>query len=91
MRFSCLGLACLVLYGVGSTAKPATTGTAPSGLAPSDTEIRRILVDRIDVQKQSVGIVVGVIESHSHRVIAYGNLEKGDNRRLDGDHSVSVR
>jgi hypothetical protein len=29
---------------------------------PSDTAIRRILADRIDKHRQSVGIVVGIIE-----------------------------
>ena len=52
---------------------------------PPDSEIRQILVDRIDKQHQSVGIVVGVIEPAGRRVIAYGSLEKGDKRSLDGD------
>jgi CubicO group peptidase (beta-lactamase class C family) len=77
-------LACLVLYATGSIAQPTAV------TAPSDAEIRRILVDRIDVQKQSVGIVVGVIEPHEQRVIAYGGLEKGDKRRLDGDSIFEI-
>ena len=48
-------------------------------------EIREILVKRIDQQKQAVGIVVGVIEPAGRRVIAHGNLAKGDPRTLDGD------
>jgi len=48
-------------------------------------EIREILVKRIDQQKQAVGIVVGVIEPAGRRVVAYGNLAKGDPRTLDGD------
>jgi hypothetical protein len=47
--------------------------------------IRKILVDRIDVQKQSVGIVVGVIEPSGRRVVAYGKLAKDDPRPLNGD------
>ena len=50
-----------------------------------DAEIRKILVDRVDVQHQSVGIVVGVITPEGRRVIAYGHLEKGDSRPLNGD------
>jgi serine-type D-Ala-D-Ala carboxypeptidase/endopeptidase len=80
MRFSCLGLACCVLYVAVATAQ-----TPPIAATPTDAEIRRILMERIDVRKQSVGIVVGVIDSTGRRVIAYGNLEKGDKRRLDGD------
>src|SRR6476659_7663212 len=48
-------------------------------------EIREILVERIDQQKQAVGIVVGVIEPNGRRVVAYGNLANGDSRTLDGD------
>jgi len=80
----CLGLACLVLHATGSISQPSAV------TAPSDAEIRRILVDRIDVQKQSVGIVVGVVEPHGRRVIAYGNLEKGDKRTLDGDSIFEI-
>jgi serine-type D-Ala-D-Ala carboxypeptidase/endopeptidase len=57
---------------------------------PSDDEIREILVKRIDQQKQAVGIVVGVIEPHGRRVVAYGNLAKdklanSNAGTLDGD------
>lgn len=52
---------------------------------PPDSEIRQILVDRIDVQHQSVGIVVGVIGPEGRRVVAYGHLEKDDPRPLNGD------
>jgi D-alanyl-D-alanine-carboxypeptidase/D-alanyl-D-alanine-endopeptidase len=51
----------------------------------STDEIREILVKRVDQQKQAVGIVVGVIEPDGRRVVAYGNLAKGDPRMLDGD------
>jgi CubicO group peptidase (beta-lactamase class C family) len=47
--------------------------------------IREILEKRVDHQKQAVGIVVGVIEPTGRRVVAYGNLAKGDQRKLDGD------
>jgi serine-type D-Ala-D-Ala carboxypeptidase/endopeptidase len=77
---SYLGLACLVWYGAA-----AQTSTSSSSAAPSDAEIRRILAERIDVQKQGVGIVVGVIDPHGRRVVAYGALEKGDKRPIDGD------
>jgi CubicO group peptidase (beta-lactamase class C family) len=52
---------------------------------PSDSEIRQILVDRVDVKHRSVGIVVGVIGPEGRRVIAHGRLAKGDSRPLDGD------
>jgi serine-type D-Ala-D-Ala carboxypeptidase/endopeptidase len=80
MRRMCVGLICLVLPVAAAIAQ-----TPPPAAAPPDSEIRRILIDRIDTQKQGVGIVVGVIEPRGRRVIAYGSLEKGDKRPLDGD------
>src|SRR5437867_4262223 len=56
----------------------------PPGV-PSDEEIRKILVQRIDEAKQSVGIVVGVIEPKGRRIISYGALAKDDKRPLNGD------
>jgi len=57
----------------------------PESDMPSDAEIRQILVDRIDAQHQSVGIVVGIVGPEGRRIIAYGHLEKGDSRPLNGD------
>jgi CubicO group peptidase (beta-lactamase class C family) len=51
----------------------------------SDAEIRKIIADRIDAQKQSVGIVVGVIEPAGRRVVSHGSVAKGDTRPLNGD------
>ena len=52
---------------------------------PSNDEIRKILVDRIDRDRQSVGIVVGVIEHGGRRIISHGTLAKGDDRPVTGD------
>ena len=51
----------------------------------SDADIRQILVERIDVQRQSVGIAVGVIAPDRHSVITYGHLSKHGQRPVDGD------
>lgn len=51
----------------------------------SDAEIRNLLVDRIDKDHQSVGIVIGVIEPAGRRIVSYGNLAKDDKRPLNGD------
>jgi hypothetical protein len=40
----------------------APTQAAPTAAPPSDSQIREILAHRIDVEQQSVGIVVGVID-----------------------------
>jgi serine-type D-Ala-D-Ala carboxypeptidase/endopeptidase len=72
-------LLCLALCIVGSA------HAAGRAAAPSDAAIRQILVNRIDKEKQGVGIVIGVIDAKGQRVVAYGSLEKGDKRPLDGD------
>lgn len=40
-----------------------------------DKDIRTILADRIDVQKQGVGIVVGVIDPSGRRTVGYGGVD----------------
>jgi serine-type D-Ala-D-Ala carboxypeptidase/endopeptidase len=58
---------------------------ASSQTLPSDQEIRQILVDRVDVQHKSVGMVVGIVTPNGRRLIAYGHLNQGDPRELNGD------
>jgi CubicO group peptidase (beta-lactamase class C family) len=71
----------LMLLMAASGALPQSSQSS----APSDAEIRQILFDRADIRHQSVGIVVGMIGPEGRRVVAYGHLEKGDARPLDGD------
>ena len=71
----------LVTFGLAA----ASPARAQTSAVPSDEEIRKILVDRIDAQKQSVGIVVGVIEPSGRRIVSYGKLAKDDPRPLNGD------
>jgi CubicO group peptidase (beta-lactamase class C family) len=61
------------------------TNAAAQSPLPSHDDIRKILVDRIDRDHQSVGIVVGVIEPSGRRIISYGTLAKDDKRPVDGD------
>jgi D-alanyl-D-alanine-carboxypeptidase/D-alanyl-D-alanine-endopeptidase len=63
----------------------ANAQTNTDSAMPSDSEIRKILAQRIDTDHQSVGIVVGVIEPTGSRIVSYGSLEKGDKRPLNGD------
>jgi CubicO group peptidase (beta-lactamase class C family) len=66
----------------------ASSPQAQTPPVPSDADIRQILADRIDRDRQSVGIVVGVVDGRNprdRRVITYGSLEKGDSRPLNAD------
>jgi CubicO group peptidase (beta-lactamase class C family) len=64
--------------------------TAPAQLAipttvTSDAEIRKILIERVETRRQSVGIVVGVIDSAGRRIVTYGRTGNGDTAPLDGN------
>lgn len=52
---------------------------------PSDSEIRQIISERIEHHKQSVGIVVGIIEQESRRIIAHGRFGTNDPRLVDAN------
>ena len=58
-------------------------------IAP-ESEIRTLLVERVDERKQSVGIVVGVIEPAGKRVVSYGRPATNDRRPLDGDSVFQI-
>src|SRR5215831_20494443 len=57
---------------------------------PADDAIRSILAARIDKYRQSVGIVVGVIEPSGRRIVSYGKLAEGNFRPLNGDTVFEV-
>ena len=75
----------VLVFGTVALIHSALAQSAPHSPLPEDSEIRKILVERIDKDRQSVGIVVGVIEPSGRRIIAYGNLDQSDKRALDGD------
>jgi CubicO group peptidase (beta-lactamase class C family) len=50
-----------------------------------DADIRAILIQRIDDDAQSVGMVVGVVEPVGRRIVTYGSFEKDNPRVLAGD------
>jgi D-alanyl-D-alanine-carboxypeptidase/D-alanyl-D-alanine-endopeptidase len=79
VRFRAAVAFALVL--TASAVSGQTTAPAP----PSDAEIRQILADRVEKQRQSVGIVVGVLEPAGRRIVTYGSRTKGEAQPLDGD------
>ncbi len=72
-----LALAIAVAASMAQTASVPTT--------PSDADIRKILSDRVDVHRQAVGIVVGVVDANGRRIVAHGKRAAGDPRLPDGD------
>ena len=53
--------------------------------SPTSDEIHKILVDRIDAQHRSVGIVVGIIDADGRRIVSHGYLDAKGKRPVDGD------
>src|SRR5258708_22065573 len=68
-----------ILMALGDAQPPAVS------LIPPDSEIRGILLQRVDEFHQSVGIVVGMIGPDWRKVVSYGAVEKSDPRVLNGD------
>ena len=52
---------------------------------PTDAEIHRMLVERVDVKRQTMGMVVGIVTPAERRVVAYGHFAQDDPRLVDGD------
>lgn len=73
-----LAIGGILVAGTGAGQVPTAS------LVPKDSDIRQILVNRIDKYRQSVGIVVGVIEPKGRRIVAYGALDQGNAQPLDG-------
>jgi CubicO group peptidase (beta-lactamase class C family) len=76
-------LGAVLMLAAGGSARAQTPAPAPAAkpwTVPTDAEIRKILVDRIDAQQQGVGMVVGIIDAKGRRYVSYGTMAKGDPR-----------
>ena len=51
----------------------------------TDDEIKAILRDYVDTDKQDAGIAVGIIDENGVRVICHGKLDNKTNKEVDGD------
>ncbi|MBB6469312.1 CubicO group peptidase (beta-lactamase class C family) [Aminobacter lissarensis] len=69
--------------------RPFTVTTASANSAantfPADSEIRKILAERVDLRAESIGIVVGTIGPHGRSVVAHGKFGAKDPRPVDAD------
>ena len=75
----------LITLGALLSTLTAFAQSAPPAVVAGDTEIRKILAERVDTYHQSVGIVVGVIEPAGRRIVTYGRASTGGPMPLDGD------
>jgi serine-type D-Ala-D-Ala carboxypeptidase/endopeptidase len=57
----------------------------PAPAVPTNSEIQALLKQRIDREKQSPGIVVGIIDPTGQRIISYGQLSTTKADQIDGN------
>ena len=69
---------------LGGAAEPSRAA-APTWSLPSDDAIRAILAERIDQQRDGVGIVVGVVDASGRRVVAHGRFKPEGRRKVGGN------
>lgn len=84
MRSACITAAAATVLAAAGAGAQATPATATIPTLPSDAEIRVLLADRVDVQRKSVGMVVGIITPQGRRVVSYGRMGRDDPRPPDG-------
>ena len=62
--------------------------TADSAVPPSETDIHKLIADRIDTlagSEDGIGIVVGIVEPRGRRIVSYGHFDQGDPRAVVGN------
>ena len=84
-RDALLAVVCIAIFRVSPLAQSPRT----SDLA-SDSEIQAILAERVDTCRQSVDVVVGVIEPSGPRIVTYGRGSATATTPLNGD-TLSAR
>ena len=73
----------LLLAALSAPAFAARAQTA--GVGPSSDTIRALLAQQIDIGRETVGYIAGVIDAGGTRLVTYGQSDAADARPLDGD------
>lgn len=63
---------------------------AQSSSAITDEEIKIMLRDSIEIDRQTVGLAVGIVDEQGTRVICHGKLDNGTDRDVDGDTVFAI-
>jgi D-alanyl-D-alanine-carboxypeptidase/D-alanyl-D-alanine-endopeptidase len=79
------GLVLAVFLAGGLYGQGAMNDGKLSAAIPGDDEIVKILKERVDVQHNGTGIVVGIISPQGRRLVCYGKPGLNDARPLNGD------
>lgn len=83
-----LALLCAACAGASTVAEAEPDAETPSkraGEPLSEPQIRNLLAEFVDEDRQSVGVVAGVTSADGRVVVGYGHLSADDPTRPDGD------
>jgi D-alanyl-D-alanine-carboxypeptidase/D-alanyl-D-alanine-endopeptidase len=56
----------------------------------TDEQITRVLQERVDIAKKTVGIVVGIVDDKGVRIVSHGKAINGGDQNLDGDSVFEI-
>jgi CubicO group peptidase (beta-lactamase class C family) len=76
--------------GITFLAQAVFSQPSPQSPVPPDSEIRKIIEDRIGKKQEDVGMVVGIIEPSGRRIVAFGSSDRTDKRPLDGNSVFEI-
>src|SRR5436305_4182924 len=68
----------------------AQKSAPPPPAPPASEDVRQILLDRIDIYKKSVGIVVGTVSPQGTKIYSYGKLAADSQIVPDGDSVFEI-
>lgn len=80
----------VALCGIAVAGNVARSQSPPVSHFPPDAQIRHILAERIDVQRQNVGIVVGLVDQAGRRIVAHGGMDLKSGLPVDGDSVFEI-
>jgi D-alanyl-D-alanine-carboxypeptidase/D-alanyl-D-alanine-endopeptidase len=80
----------LVMLGLLLAGEGRTSQSVVPSQVPRDDAIRKILADRVDTQRQGVGVVVGIIEPQGRRIVSHGAMAADDPRPVGGDSVFEI-
>jgi CubicO group peptidase (beta-lactamase class C family) len=84
-----LALAFSVQLSVGSESPRANTNAA-SGGSLTDAELKTMLQDYIENDKEAVALVVGIVDQQGSRVVSHGKFDARSDRDVDGDTLFAI-
>ncbi|MBU1631116.1 MAG: serine hydrolase [Candidatus Omnitrophica bacterium] len=73
----------LLVFGYLLILLPQHVFAAQDGQA--ETEVERILQERVDKYKKSVGLIVGLVNDQGSKIISYGKLSQDHSQKPDGN------